>query len=78
VLGLFITYRSARASDGHHCIFGLQTSMLRVLDPGLACVCVLRALVPFFFEGAAISGDASEVSHGATNFTTDLAAMDDL
>jgi len=47
-------------------------------DPGMACVCVLRALVPFFFEGAAISGDASEVSHGATNFTTDLAATDDL
>jgi len=26
VWGLFITYRSARASKDHHCIFGLQTS----------------------------------------------------
>ena len=26
VCGRFITYRSARASKDHHCIFGLQTS----------------------------------------------------
>jgi len=35
VWGLFITYRSARASKDHHCIFGLQTTSH---SPGPRCV----------------------------------------
>jgi len=35
VCGRFITYRSARASKDHHCIFGLQTSSH---SPGPRCI----------------------------------------